>query len=89
MPNQRNLLAALAHHPSKAIHSKTFAQTINMQTSSFTTALETLLSDDFIYKTSHGAYHVTDPAIESYLLQIDFFDIKGLLKSEVISSYFC
>ncbi len=73
-PNQRNILAALAYQPIQEPYGNEFSEKVKMGASSIKKSLSILLKDDFVYKDKDGKYKVLDPAIETYLHKISYFD---------------
>ena len=73
-PNQINILAALAHQPTKEPLSSSFSNKILSSPSSIRISLNYLLKKDFVYRDSENYYRVLDPAIESYIKEIKYFD---------------
>lgn len=71
-PNQRNILAALAYIPTNEPYSQEFCDRVKMGASSVKASLQPLLKDDFIYRENE--YKIVDPALETYLHQIKYFD---------------
>jgi uncharacterized protein len=75
-PNQRNIMAALARCPTDAPYRHAFTQQVKMGASSIKKALDTLLSEDFIYSDAQQDYRVLDPAMATYLNNIHYFDFS-------------
>lgn len=71
-PNQRNILAALAYIPTSEPYAQEFCDRVKMGASSVKASLQPLLKDDFIYRENE--YKIVDPALETYLHQIKYFD---------------
>lgn len=73
-PNQRNILAAFAHQPIAEPYGNEFTEKVKIGASSIKKSLNVLLKNDFVYRGKDGNYRVLDPAIESYLHKIHYFD---------------
>jgi uncharacterized protein len=73
-PNQRNILAALAYQPIQEPYGNEFSETVKIGPSSIKKTLEILLRDDFVFKDHDKTYLLVDPAIETYLHKITYFD---------------
>lgn len=73
-PNQRNILAALAYEPIAEPYSQEFSEKVKIGPSSIKTSLGILMRNDFVSKGKKGKYEVLDPAIETYLQKINYFD---------------
>ena len=73
-PNQRNILAGIAYGQVFEPFSQEFSERVKIGTSSIKKSLNILLRDDFVYKDKSGQYRVLDPAIETHLHKILYFD---------------
>lgn len=73
-PNQRNILAALAFQPITEPQGNDFSERVKIAASSIKKSLGVLIKQDFVYKDKEGQYKVLDPAIETYLQHIKYFD---------------
>lgn len=76
-PSQRNILAALAYNAIFEPYSQEFSNIVKIGASSIKGSLDVLLRNDFVFKTAKGQYRVLDPAIETYLHKINYFDFSG------------
>lgn len=72
--NQRIILAALAHEPSRELQGQAFCNKTGLTPASIKRALDTLLEKDFVFQDSQKFYQVLDPAILTYLRNIPYFD---------------
>jgi len=72
-PNQRTLLAALPVYPTYEPLSQKFSRFTNLSPSSIQQALKVLIKNDLVYKSNDNRYRVLDPAMETYLLTVDYF----------------
>jgi uncharacterized protein len=73
-PNQRNILAALAYQPIEEPYSHSFSERVKMGASSIKKSLDILTEKDFIYREKDRKYKVLDPATETWLHKIKYFD---------------
>lgn len=73
-PNQRNIIAALAYRYTSEPYGNEFASRVKMGASSIKKSISTLVKNDFIYRDTDGYYKVLDPAMDSYLRKINYFD---------------
>jgi len=73
-PNQRNILAALAYQPIEEPYSNSFSERVKIGASSIHKSLDILIENDFVYRDNDKKYKVLDPAIETWLNQIKYFD---------------
>lgn len=76
-PNQRNILAGLAYNSVFEPYSQEFSSKVKIGASSIKKSLGILLKNDFVFKTKQGQYKVLDPAVETYLHKINYFDFSG------------
>jgi hypothetical protein len=75
-PNQRNIIAALSYCHTSEPYGHEFAHRVKIGSSSIKKSIATLVRDDFIYRDIDGYYKVLDPAIDSYLHKINYFDFS-------------
>ena len=73
-PNQRNILAAIAYSNISEPYSQEFSEKVRIAPSSIRKSLDILLKDDLVYRDKNNCYQVLDPAIETYLQRIMYFD---------------
>ena len=73
-PNQRNILAALSFRYTTELYGNDFVTRVKMGLSSVKKSISMLMRDDFIYRDGDGTYKIVDPALNSYLQKINYFD---------------
>lgn len=73
-PNQRNIIAALAYETTTEPCGNEFVSRLNIGASSIKKSLSILLKKDFVYQDRDKKFKVLDPALETYLHQIKYFD---------------
>lgn len=73
-PNQRNILAALSFRPTLEPYSSDFTAITKMGASSIRSCITYLVREDFVFRDERGLYRVLDPAMESWLSRVRYFD---------------
>jgi hypothetical protein len=71
--NQRLVLAALAHEPTREPQGQTFCKKVGLIPANIKRALDTLLENDFVFRDKNNFYQALDPAVLTYLRSIAYF----------------
>ena len=75
-PNQRKVLAALSHVPTKELQGKEFCKLTSLTPASIRRVIDTMMQKDYLYIGDDGNYKLLDPALSHYFKSINYFGFE-------------